>query len=119
MSNINSMKKDIDELKTTAKNFAQKDCSSCNSALALPTIHFMCGCTYHDYCIESEGIRRCTKCADDFQNLIDMKEQYAEQAKNTEQFFKSLNTEKVKFNVIAEYFGRGLFSDIDAHLQNE
>lgn len=48
-----------------------------------------------------------------------MKEQYAEQAKNTEQFFKELNSEKVKFNVIAEYFGRGLFSDIDAHLQNE
>jgi len=78
MTNINSMKKEIDELKTTAKNFAQKDCSSCNSALGLPTIHFMCGHTYHDYCLESEGIRRCTKCADDFQNLIDMKEQYAE-----------------------------------------
>jgi hypothetical protein len=27
----------------------------------LPTVHFMCGHIYHDFCIENEGIRKCNK----------------------------------------------------------
>jgi hypothetical protein len=62
MSKIGEMKKEIVELKTTAKNFNQKECSNCDKKLTLPTVHFMCGHTYHDYCVESEGKRKCVKC---------------------------------------------------------
>ena len=49
--------------------------------------------------------------------MIDKKEQFLDQAKQTEQFFKELNQKKIKFNVVAQYFGRGLFSEIDQHLK--
>ncbi len=48
-----------------------------------------------------------------FQEVIDKKEQFLDQSKQTEQFFRELNQKKVKFNVVAQYFGRGLFSEID------
>lgn len=54
----------------------------------------------------------------EFQEVIDKKEQFMKQAKETEQFFKELNSKKVKFNVIANYFGRGLFTSIDQHLKD-
>ncbi len=62
MEKINKMKSEIVELKTSAKSFNHKECSLCDKKLQLPTIHFMCGHTYHDYCVESEGKRRCVKC---------------------------------------------------------
>ncbi len=62
MSKIKKIKEEIVELRTTAKSFNQKECSLCDKKLSLPTIHFMCGHTYHDFCVESEGKRRCVKC---------------------------------------------------------
>ena len=49
-------------MKTTSINFEQKECADCQQPLQLPTIHFTCGHTYHEFCIDAEGIRRCTKC---------------------------------------------------------
>jgi hypothetical protein len=62
MDKINKMKTEIVDLKTTCKSFNQKECSLCDKKLSLPTVHFMCGHTFHDYCVESEGKRRCVKC---------------------------------------------------------
>ena len=62
VDHINKMKQEIVELKTSAKNFNQKECSLCDKKLSLPTIHFMCGHTFHDYCVDSEGKRKCPKC---------------------------------------------------------
>ena len=45
--------------------------------------------------------------------MIEKKQQYAEQQHDTEQFFKELSGSKTKFDKIAEYYGRGLFSSID------
>lgn len=62
METINKMQSEIVEIRTQAKTFASKECSQCKKKLALPSIHFMCGHTYHDYCIEGEGKRKCLKC---------------------------------------------------------
>ena len=40
------------QMKTTAINFEQKCCAECNQPLQLPTIHFMCGHVYHEFCID-------------------------------------------------------------------
>jgi len=58
----NIIKNGIVQMKRTAKNFDQRNCTSCEKELTLPTVHFMCGHTYHEYCVESEGVRKCTKC---------------------------------------------------------
>ena len=49
----------------------------------------------------------------EFQQVLDLKKDYEVQARNTEQFFKELDGEQVKFNTIATYFGMDLFSEID------
>jgi hypothetical protein len=52
---IRKMTEEMAELRTTAKTFAQKECTLCKQKLVLPTIHFLCGHTFHDSCVESES----------------------------------------------------------------
>jgi len=54
MAKIAKMRQEIQDLKTTCKNFNPKQCDSCKNQLSLPTIHFMCGHTFHDQCIEAD-----------------------------------------------------------------
>lgn len=63
-NNINNFKNEIAKMKRTARNFDQKVCAYCQKELSLPTVHFMCGHTYHEFCVETEGIRRCTICVE-------------------------------------------------------
>lgn len=63
MKNINSMKSEIVRMKQTARTFDKKTCDHCEKELQLPTIHFLCAHSYHEHCVDPEGIRRCTICA--------------------------------------------------------
>ena len=72
METIGKMQTEIVELRTQAKTFSQKECTLCKKKLALPSIHFMCGHTYHDYCVESEGKRKCIKCQPGKHNLTNL-----------------------------------------------
>ena len=111
---IKAMRQEIQELKTQAKNFNPKNCESCKHAISLPIILFMCGHTFHDQCIEGDaGKRYCSVCFSEFKEVIDKKEQYDEQAKDPQQFYRDLSSNAKKFQVIAQYFGRGLFSDLN------
>ena len=103
-------------MKTTAINFEQKECNECGNTLSLPTIHFTCGHVFHEFCIDSEGIRKCSKCEGNFQLVLDHKAAFQEQAHNTEQFFNELNAAPVKINTIAQYFGMDLFAEMDSRL---
>lgn len=77
MNNIGNFKNEIAKMKRTARNFDQKTCEACKKELQLPTVHFMCTHTYHEFCVETEGIRRCSKCFEKFSQLIGLKEDYA------------------------------------------
>lgn len=74
------MQEEMHELRTQAKTFAQKECTLCNKKLALPSIHFMCGHTFHDYCVESNGDhrRQCPKCQGEFTEVVERRMQLAE-----------------------------------------
>jgi len=74
----------------------------------------MCAHTYHEFCVETEGIRRCTICVEKYSQLIGLKEDYAAQRYDTERFFKSLRTSRTKFDVIADYYKEDLFADINS-----
>lgn len=114
MKKIKTMRLEIQELKTQAKNFNPKKCDNCQESLKLPSIHFMCGHTFHDLCIEQDQGRRCCSiCFTNFKEVIDKKEQFDMQAKDPQQFYRDLNRNAKKFHVVAEYFGRGLFSDLN------
>ena len=44
---IEKRKKDIHNLKTNAQKFQAQKCSACDMKLSLPSVHFMCGHSYH------------------------------------------------------------------------
>ena len=120
-SSINKFSGEIDEakqkvttLRTTAQLFQLKDCSECGKKLELPIVHFMCGHSYHDYCNSASADKKeCPKCSVQAQNILDKKAQLLGQMDNQEQFFKELKDIDKKFDVVAEYFGRGLFTGIN------
>ena len=64
MKDIKTFKNEIIKMKCTAVYFDQKKCAHCHKELTLPTVHFMCTHTYHELCLESEGIRRCPICVE-------------------------------------------------------
>ena len=103
MDKIKSMRTEIKDLKTQAKNFNPKKCDGCQNPLSLPTIHFMCGHTFHDQCIEAENgqTRYCTTCYGDFKDVIEKKERFDEDAKDPQQFQRDIQNNAKKFHVIA------------------
>jgi hypothetical protein len=70
----------------------------------------MCGHTFHDQCNDADSGRRfCSVCYQEFKDIIESKEQYTQQAKDPQQFFRDLNASAKKFTVIAHYYEKGLF----------
>ena len=113
-SDLDGLKQNIKSLRTTAQLFQLKDCSECGKKLELPVLHFMCNHTFHDYCVSSSEAkaRECPKCSVQAQQIVDKKTQLLTQIENHEQFFKELKDNDMKFDVVAHYFGRGLFAGV-------
>jgi hypothetical protein len=112
---IDKLRQNIKILKTTAQLFQLKECSECKKKLELPVLHFMCGHTFHDYCVppSENAARECPKCSIQAQQILEKKSQLLGQIENHEQFFKELKESDMKFDVVAQYFGRGLFAGLN------
>ena len=110
---IEKTKQNITNLRTTAQLFQLKECSDCGKKLELPIFHFMCNHSFHEYCIGSDTAKECPKCCIQSQQILGKKDLLIKDANNQEQFFKELKEGNKKFDVIAQYFGRGLFSDME------
>ena len=50
---IEEVQKRYKKLKTQAQTFQETRCGACRSELNCPTIHFMCGHSFHETCLES------------------------------------------------------------------
>ena len=108
---INKCKQNIDTLRTTAQLFQLKECAECGKKLELPIYHFMCNHSFHDYCVTSEAENKeCPKCCVQAKQILEKKSQLIGQMENHEQFFRELKEEDRKFDIVAQYFGRGLFA---------
>lgn len=83
---IESMREDILRMKRTSKNFDQKNCSQCDQELKLPTVHFICGHTYHEFCTDGDMIKKCNSHAAGFDEKTRRKEQYTMQAHDALKF---------------------------------
>eukprot|EP00825_Cyclidium_porcatum_P050970 TRINITY_DN9221_c0_g1_i5.p2 TRINITY_DN9221_c0_g1~~TRINITY_DN9221_c0_g1_i5.p2 ORF type:complete len:259 (+),score=57.36 TRINITY_DN9221_c0_g1_i5:592-1368(+) len=103
------------KLKTQYKIFSgshEQKCSVCNNSLSLPTCNFMCGCSFHDGCMEIDkesGQKVCPNCSKDFSSAIDRKKAYEAKKNNTKEFFDKMDQVPNKFDVISEFLGKGLF----------
>lgn len=98
------------KMKTTAKVFQSTRCSNCESQLTLPTVHFMCGHSFHDHCLLSDkNEKECLKCSYENKRILETKEQYDNHLYDTKAFYEKMNESNNKFDVVAEWLGKGLF----------
>lgn len=115
---IDAMREDIRLMKTQAKNFDQKNCDQCGKELALPSVHFICGHSFDEFCVDGDQIKRCNIHGQGFDEKIRRKEHYNLQAHDQLKFNQELWKKPQKFDTIANYFGQGLFSDLGAQLES-
>ena len=102
------MRKEVEELRTSAKIFQLNTCSLCNSPLDLPAVHFMCYHSYHQRCLVD--LDECPQCSKKHREVLQRIKKYEESSDQHEMFFKQLkNSAADGFSVVAEYFGRGLY----------
>lgn len=108
VSDNKRMRNELNELQTTAKVFQSSKCSSCNSALELPAVHFLCMHSFHQRCL-LDNERECPICAKENRKIFDVRRQFIAQVSNHTKFFKLLNESPDGFAVVAEYLGRSIF----------
>lgn len=87
---IERMQQEIVDIRTSAQVFQNTKCFQCGLTLEVPAVHFFCGHSYHSYCMSGDG--RCPKCSAEALPKIEQKEQREAQSRNTEDFFKYLQS---------------------------
>ncbi|EME41059.1 hypothetical protein DOTSEDRAFT_74557 [Dothistroma septosporum NZE10] len=109
---------EISELSTKPVEFRTTRCSNCGSPLDLPTVHFLCKHSYHQRCLNipegqdvDDAELECPTCAPQNRIVRQTKQAQEESASRHELFTESLKgTERDRFGVIGEWFGRGVMS---------
>lgn len=114
VTEVDKLKGNINMLRTQAHSFQLQKCAECGLQLSsFPLYHFMCNHSFHEHCYSSEADEKeCPKCSAQNQQSIERLAQLSAQANDQEQFFKELREKDKKFDVLAQYFGRGLFSNL-------
>jgi hypothetical protein len=59
------MRDECDELRTQPKTFNAPKCHMCTSAIELPAVHYLCGHSFHQRCL-NDNDKHCPKCYPDF-----------------------------------------------------
>lgn len=61
-------------IRYSAKIFQKTKCNMCNSPLELPSVHFLCGHSFHQHCFESyaESEAECPTCTPENRKVMDM-----------------------------------------------
>ncbi|KAJ3208800.1 Vacuolar protein sorting-associated protein 11 [Dinochytrium kinnereticum] len=121
-SDTTRMRTEIDEIQNNPVVFQSSKCSLCSMTLELPTVHFMCKHSYHARCLGEGGLalgqqaeRECPRCAPEHRAVMDMVEASDRGAPKHEVFLAKLEDKgKDRFSVIADYFGRSVFTVVDA-----
>jgi hypothetical protein len=132
------MRQQIHDLKTKAKVFQDMKCSCCKMPLELPSVYFLCGCSYNQRCLVGLDREECIIHAEDRKKVLDVVDAQvrgalfestdhiaschlltrlssptqADYADHHEQFFKQLDAAQNRFGVVANYFGKGVFNKI-------
>lgn len=103
------MRAEVHELKTNARIFQLSKCTACTSVLDLPAIHFLCMHSFHQRCL-GDNEKECPICAPAYRHVLDLKRNLEQNAGDHDTFFQLVRNSEDGFSVIADYFGRGIFS---------
>ena len=120
LSNVDKIQKtnnQIEELKTKAKMFSMSKCLICKSQVKPPFVFFACNhaccteCTKYSY--DDDEDVSCPVCQKEEKNLLDRIEQTKTIAKDSNSFFTELRGKPKKFNLFAEFLGKGIFNYLE------
>jgi len=111
-TSTHDLRKVIHSLKTESTVFQSTKCSACNNSLDLPTVHFLCQHGYHEHCFQSlaDNDQECPKCSEENKKILDIIRAQDASRNKHDQFHAQLEKAEDGFSIVAEYFGRGLFS---------
>ncbi|MES1917040.1 MAG: hypothetical protein MHM6MM_008802, partial [Cercozoa sp. M6MM] len=105
------MRKQCQQLSSGAVTFQSTKCDQCSTALELPAVHFLCMHSFHAHCLDAHAAsdRECPKCAPEKNKVRNMKHNMRHNKQSDHDlFFKQLGAAADGFEVVAEYFGRGV-----------
>jgi len=108
------MRGQIEELKTSAKIFQSSKCMYCSRDLELPVVHFLCGDSFHQACVEgyADNDNECLVCTPENKKVMDIIKAQENNKDLHEQFNNQLERSSDGFSVVADYFGRGVFKKV-------
>ncbi|KAF9197012.1 hypothetical protein BGZ50_002723 [Haplosporangium sp. Z 11] len=98
-------RREIEELKTSARIFQVTKCSACGGSLDLPSVHFLCRHSYHQRCLSDAADRECPKCMVEQRTVADIRRMQEANAEKHDLFMSELEDADDGFEVIAKYFG--------------
>ncbi|KAF9350881.1 hypothetical protein BGX34_000945 [Mortierella sp. NVP85] len=98
-------RREIEELKTSARVFQATKCSACGGSLDLPAVHFLCKHSYHQRCLSDVADRECPKCMVEQRTVADIRRMQEANAEKHDLFLSELEDADDGFAVIAKYFG--------------
>ncbi|CBZ53300.1 conserved hypothetical protein [Neospora caninum Liverpool] len=137
---VESMKAEVQRLRTSGQIFDRSRCDACGNALDLPAAHFACCHSFHISCLasheadpassrdmtsssgamagpgKSEGLYACPVCtpqADAKRLLLAQREA---ESGHADDFFKFLRGSADGFSFIASYFGKAMFPTLPTNL---
>ncbi|CAO3667204.1 unnamed protein product [Rhizopus stolonifer] len=98
-------RKEIEDLKTSARIFQAQKCSGCEGTLDLPAIHFLCRHSFHQRCL-GDNDKECPQCAIQHRMISEIRRTQEANADRHDLFFDQLDYEDDGFDVIADYFSK-------------
>ena len=112
---IENNNQQIKELQIKAKPFNLSKCLICGQPLDIPFVYFTCGHGFHQLCISGESYEEfeCSTCKAKNSLLLNKIEVGKKLAEDPQKFFSDIKGENnhnvKKFDVFAEYLGKGIF----------
>ena len=97
--------------------FSMSKCLICKSQVKPPFVFFACNhaccteCTKYSY--DDDEDVSCPVCQKEEKNLLDRIEQTKTIAKDSNSFFTELRGKPKKFNLFAEFLGKGIFNYLE------
>ena len=104
----------LKELQVKAKPYNLSKCSICGQPLDIPFVYFICGHGFHQLCINGESYEEieCSTCKAKNSLLLNKIDAGRKLAEEPEKFFTDIKSDQgneKKFDIFAEYLGKGIF----------
>ena len=107
-----ALREKLDKLNNSVTVFQSTKCAACNHGLELPTVHFLCQHGYHQQCFQSysDNEQECPVCHSENKKILDILRWQEQGRAQHDQFHQQLEKAEDGFSIVAEYLGRGMFT---------